>query len=258
MDRSILAIGCAAGLLLAAPQSRASTIIDVASAGISPANLASISIDYSGPGGPVVDSDVYAGVINLNVSASSPFDAGLTLGVFCIDVFKDLVTTGGTFIAEGALENGNNVTLSPTTESQIGWLVNNYFDPTATTSASALGMTPNEFAAATQLAIWQTEYTSAFFSFNSYGDTLLNEGGISDPGFVSVLEGLIGPFAGNIDEWEPYNTTTDQPDPSLNQGQAFIGGSGITNNEPIPEPASLALLSAGMIGLAAVRRRKRG
>jgi hypothetical protein len=258
LNRSILVGGCAAALLLAAPQSRANTIIDVASAGISSASLAGIEINYTGPGGPVSIPDVYAGVINLNLSASSPFDPGQTLGVFCTDIFTDLVLSGGYFVAEGTIEDGKGVALSAPIQSDIGWLINNYETPNADTLAlEGEGMTPDEFAAATQVAIWQTEYGAADFTFDSYSDTSLNYVSALDPGWVSDLESLIGTFGGTVDEWEPSDSSGN-PNPELNQGQSFVGGGVITNQEPVPEPASMALLSVAVAGLAAVRRRKRG
>lgn len=85
--------------------------------------------------------------------------------------------------------------------------------------------------AATQLAIWSVEYGNAF-SFSNTTSTISND-------VTTELAGLNG---------------TAPPNEVLYQLQAS-GAQGFVYLDPIPEPASMAVLGVAMIGIGAARRR---
>lgn len=101
----------------------------------------------------------------------------------------------------------------------------------------------NQVSSAIQLAIWSVEYGSGF-SFSS-----------DDPTVAGLVATFVGNVTGSTPVWTPAPqtavaqiTSPNSPNLKPNQGLSYLTG--------IPEPATLATLSVGLVGLAWVLRKK--
>jgi hypothetical protein len=147
-----------------------------------------------------------------------------TYDVWCIDVYHDinLGAQNLPYVTGAISTDFNGDTLSSTQIAEISGLVV-YGD----NLLSAPGATSTE-SAATQLAIWSIEYpTFTYSGAASATVTLTNELIALAPSLIGSANAVIG----------------------LDGTQSFAA-------DPVPEPASLAVLGAGMAGLGFVRRRR--
>jgi hypothetical protein len=151
-----------------------------------------------------------------------------TIDAWCIDLFHDDSpgTQSTTFAESNILTDGQGHILSSATMAAISALVHYGDAVLAGTVAVPIGATVNDFSASIQLAIWKDEYSTFAYNGNSTLTNLVNADMTASAGYGGGLLALY-----------------------LNSGT----GQGLVTE--VPEPMTIAIFGAGLLGLGMVRRK---
>lgn len=216
-------------------------------------------------------SSVYVGGVDLNLSTTSG-GTGTPILVYCIDIGQTLASGGNTPYTSGIFNAAGNTGINE------GTAVDSSLNPKPTLTVTAaeqalianiIRLTPTPTtttqSAALQAAIWVAEYGvysgSTFVSSDvtSSSSTTISDGAftlssLSSSSVVSLAEqDLTGALSTTTtDTLTDYNGSVDNSQTMVGVNTQ-VGG----NTGKAPEPATLSLLGAGLVALAARHRRNR-
>ena len=233
MRTALAAVAIAAAAITAQPAS-ATTTYNLA-LGTNATSDGIFATVQTSPG--VYESGVYVGPINMAVTNTS---TNLTADqlVFCTDTAYNF--TNGTYTLNGLSTGFKNQSLSTGQIKAIGILLQNVTINSDLTNDAAI-----------QGAIWTIE--NDYSSTNVMTVVTGGDGTFNHDADV-MLTNVYGSWSGQtvtdtISQYQPY------PIGSGDQSFGFLTVGSNNSQLPMPEPTSLALLAAGVLGLAGLRRR---
>lgn len=201
-----------------------------------------VNLNNITPGAPI---EVYAGQNVFTTSMLTTIDA------WCIDVFHDISLGNNTYtfneipFAPGATDNATptaHLLTTPVIDKLAGLFAigSDILEDGELASFNAHygtpGATAADWSAAIQLAVWDTEYSPNYGALNwSGGSTTADTRDVYNDLVADPTITGIGFELAAID------------------GQQSFGGT-----DPVPEPATLALLAVGLIGVGVARRLRFG
>jgi hypothetical protein len=206
-------------------------------------------VTYTGT--PSLNEHAFIGPLNMSVTDVATSSV-TPQTLWCTDIF-DIFAPNGTY-------NLSNTGLSGLGATKVGQinalLANAVLSPEYIADPAAAG-------AAIQAAIWEIENETATFGYNVTTPALTVSVDSDTANFaadVGLFLSKVSGTTGTNGTWQPDNTQMVMEyvpvDPAHNQSFGFLQLSGGGNSIATPEPASLMLLGGGVVGLAAVRRKK--